>query len=165
MTAILNWPSVLRGFQIESNRIEGIDRVTEEELIALAALLAGDELGIGDLAAYVAVIQPNARLRATTDVPGVRVGDHIAPPSGPRLMRDLNLLLDRVNGNTEPISPHEAHCQYETLHPFTDGNGRSGRALWLWMHKGQAPLGFLHAFYYETLAALPARSGDISRGE
>jgi hypothetical protein len=49
--------------------------------------------------------------------------------------------------------PLEAHVRYETLHPFTDGNGRTGRALWYWMMVGssRADLGFLHAFYYQTL--------------
>ena len=50
----------------------------------------------------------------------------------------------------------ETHVRYELLHPFLDGNGRSGRALWLWL-MGQAPLGFLHTFYYQTLSA--ARHG------
>lgn len=35
--------------------------------------------------------------------------------------------------------------------PFSD---LSGRALWFWRHKGYAPLGFLHKFYYDTLHAV-----------
>lgn len=41
------------------------------------------------------------------------------------------------------------------LHPFMDGNGRTGRAVWAWamQRDGQDPfaLSFLHRFYYQTL--------------
>lgn len=146
----------LIAFQRESNHIEGIVGVSGRQIEALETLLAAKRMDVSVLSAYVAVIQPNARLRATPDIPGVRVGNHIAPSSGPELMEQLGKLLSSINRRV--ISAHEAHCAYETLHPFTDGNGRSGRALWLWMRHGKAPLGFLHHFYYETLAALEGRN-------
>ena len=62
------------------------------------------------------------------------------------------ILADAVD---ECSSAYVLHCRYESLHPFTDGNGRSGRALWLWMMGGieEAPLGFLHTWYYQSLEA------------
>jgi hypothetical protein len=141
----------LLDFQAESNKIEGILLVKQTEVEALEDFIKLDKITIQDLKNYVEIIQPNALLRNTVDIPGVRVGKHIAPSSGPELMIDLQILLDQVNNET--VSEYKAHCTYETLHPFTDGNGRSGRALWLWMHNGKAPLGFLHQFYYESLSA------------
>jgi Fic/DOC family len=147
-------PPELVRFQSESNHIEGINIVRSSEVEALQAFLATESLWIGDLVAYVKVIQPDARLRATPDIPGVRVGNYVAPPSGEKLMMDLNMLLDRVNAGM--ISAYHAHVEYETLHIFEDGDGRSGRALWLWQMIKQRnfnfELTFLHAFYYQSLA-------------
>ena len=54
----------------------------------------------------------------------------IPPPSEylPDLLADL---LDYVNGNDHSplVQAAIAHAQFETLHPFADGNGRTGRAL------------------------------------
>jgi hypothetical protein len=151
----ISMPPELVAFQAESNRIEGIYSVRQGEVEALQILLAAKEITIPVLVDYISVIQPSAQIRSYDGVPGVRVGRHIAPPSGFDLMNDLRSLLARVNARV--ITPYTAHCCYETLHPFTDGNGRSGRALWLWMHNGEASLGFLHQFYYETLDALQER--------
>jgi hypothetical protein len=142
---------------IESNRIEGILRPPNElELQAFDRFLHIEAVSIKDLVAFVGIYQPNARLR---DRPGldVRVGSHIPPRGGPHITEQLLALL--ADANEERFSPWEIHCQYETLHPFTDGNGRSGRMLWYWMMgpHPQAALGFLHAFYYQTLAARTAK--------
>ncbi|MDR2975386.1 MAG: Fic family protein [Propionibacteriaceae bacterium] len=53
------------------------------------------------------------------------------PPSAERVpcaMADLNRFLQRAD---LPIIAHIAlsHAQFETVHPFVDGNGRTGRAL------------------------------------
>jgi Fic family protein len=83
----------------------------------------------------------------------VCVGSHTPPEGGEHIVVQLQALLTAINENI--LSPFEAHLKYEALHPFTDGNGRSGRAIWYWMMKNtlRVDLGFLHAFYYQTLNA------------
>lgn len=145
----------LAEFIAESNRIEGIHRAPHgAEIDALEKFLALPKIGIADVECLVSVFQPGARLRETAGL-NVRVGAHVAPPGGPQIHADLRVLLGAVsNGAT---SPFEAHVEYETLHPFTDGNGRSGRAVWAWhmVSRGDpmVRLGFLHAFYYQALQA------------
>lgn len=59
----------------------------------------------------------------------VRVSDHVAPAPTriPDLMDDLAAFVE----NRREIIVHAAiaHAQFETIHPYTDGNGRIGRAL------------------------------------
>lgn len=56
--------------------------------------------------------------------------DYVAPPPGlvPALVEDL---LDWLNGSGEHplLLAAIAHLQFESIHPFEDGNGRAGRAL------------------------------------
>ena len=142
-------------FAGESNRIEGINEydATVKHCLALESLLSTDRLlHMSDVDDFVYAVQPNARLR---NVPGldVRVGNHYPPRGGPKVMADLVDLLRAIS--TDVVSPFHAHRVYETLHPYTDGNGRSGRALWLWqMHKFykyEGQLLFLHKWYYQSL--------------
>jgi Fic/DOC family len=142
-------------FIAESNRIEGITRApTTAEITATSEWLNEPFPAIEDLERLVAVYAPGHVLRDGIGH-NVRVGNYIAPPGGPEIRSMLHDLLYRAT-RERSISAYDAHVEYETLHPFTDGNGRSGRALWLWM-MGEAPLGFLHQFYYQTLDASPLR--------
>ena len=141
----------LTDFVIESNRIEGISGATQVDIDAHGRFLALERITVADLESLVEAVQPDARLRIEPAM-DVRVGSHIAPPGGPDIRGSLERLLF-VACSGDPESPHKTHRLYETLHPFTDGNGRSGRALWLWQMGGinNVPLGFLHHFYYQTL--------------
>lgn len=151
----LGW---LPRFVAESNRIEGITRSpTMEEAAATTVFLDLPGLTVADVEALVTVYEPGAVLRRSPDL-NVRVGNHVAPAGGPAIETELAALLNVASW--PGTDPWQVHCNYEHLHPFTDGNGCSGRALWLWMMLRAGPrdaamardLGFLHAFYYQTLA-------------
>lgn len=133
----------------ESNRIEGIFRdPTTQEIDEFYRFLGLDRITIDDIAQFVSVYQPDALLR---DKPGlnVRIGNHFPPKGSKKIRRELNDILDSAEQNHE--SAYYTHMAYEKLHPFTDGNGRSGRMLWRWQMV-YAPLGFLHSWYYQTLS-------------
>lgn len=121
----------LQDFVTESNRIEGINRPpTNPEIMAHANFLQLRTPISADLTHLVNTLQPGAVLRTDPDL-NVRVGRYIAPPGGPDIEPALDHILKQARGVNG--SPWSIHCDYELLHPFTDGNGRSGRALWLWM--------------------------------
>ena len=147
----------LKDFVIESNRIEGINRKPfKVEIDAHNTILGLEKLTSADIEAFVNDCTGfrgthGAVLRRTPGM-NVRVGGYTPPPGGPEIEQELHKLLGDIDFG---LDPYEAHCRYESLHPFTDGNGRSGRAVWLWqMGPSALGLGFLHNFYYQTLNAL-----------
>lgn len=142
-------------FMRESNRIEGIMREPYlREVQALYDFLNLKTIQVGNVDALVHIFQPDAVLRRRVGM-NVRVGNHVPQRGGPGIITALEELLGKINHSE--LLPYHAHRAYEFLHPFSDGNGRSGRALWAWqmLKEKRWPgldLGFLHAFYYQTLA-------------
>lgn len=138
-------------FITESNMIEGIHRPpTQEEIDCHFELIQKEKITLLDLVHFVRVYQPNAELRIH-DWLNVTVGSHVPPRGGVAIGYQLETILEEAN---KLESPFKVHIAYEALHPFTDGNGRSGRALWAWMMMqmhGGCPISFLHQFYYQTL--------------
>ena len=146
--------SRLYDWVVESNRIEGIIREPKPlEIEATNTFVNLLELKVADFCHAVMVMQPGAELR---NLPGmnVQVGSHIPIGGGPVVVGMLVDLLQEVNRSK--IDRFHAHVRYEMLHPFMDGNGRSGRLLYLWMYTRETyrwpELGFLHHWYYDTLA-------------
>jgi Fic family protein len=144
--------TLLSNFIRESNAIEGIRRDTTKAEISLYEMFLGlNEVYVQDMRNLVAAIQPMAELRNRVGL-NVYVGNHIPLAGSPEIKRKLEVILGDARGS---VHPWLIHLEYETLHPFTDGNGRSGRALWAWQmihqHGYDLSLGFLHKYYYQTL--------------
>jgi Fic family protein len=85
---------------------------------------------------YQTIKQSNAGVRNT---PGTKISDGrgntlYTPPEGESLIRDkLKNLEDFIHNEDDSLDPliklAVMHYQFEAIHPFTDGNGRTGRIL------------------------------------
>ena len=131
-------------FVKESNEIERIFREpTQTEIDELERFINLKEITIKELQKFISVYQPDAKLRDDYFM-DVRVGSYYPPFGGPGIPISLQKILDSNQ------DAYNLHISYEKLHPFTDGNGRSGRALWAWKMKDITG-GFLLNFYFQTL--------------
>jgi len=141
----------LKQFVAESNRIENIHEIRPGEIEAHKHFLNLKTLTVKDVEELVFKLQPGAFLRERVGQ-DVIVGDYRPPPGGEKIRIELEELLIDINENA---NPWHSHIRYENLHPFMDGNGRSGRAIWLWQiirNYEQLPVyNFLQYFYYQTL--------------
>lgn len=74
------------------------------------------------------------RADAGPDVPPIHAARFVPPPPGDHLTTGLEDLVDWMgrdhNASIDPVvAAAMSHYQFETLHPFRDGNGRLGRLL------------------------------------
>jgi Fic family protein len=127
----------------ESNAIEGITDPAEVEqsLVAWAYLMEKTSLNHSTICAVQKIItlhqdelQPNQRgyyRGVAGNNVNVRVGSYYPPPHTlvPSLME--NWLLDY-----KELTPWANHVRFEKIHPFADGNGRTGRMLLWWQEIG-----------------------------
>lgn len=144
----------------ESNLIESIDdpAYDKQGMIAWNYLKKQSELNFSVIMKVQKTItllqddlQPHQRgySRSTSKV-NVFIGGHIAPSWW--LVDDMlnNWLLD-IKENWQTLDPIEMHLRFEHIHPFADGNGRTGRML-LWWHEiklEQKPTLFLNSEKYD----------------
>jgi Fic family protein len=109
-----------------------IVRRATEELVAL------DEVTVDDVVRLQSTLIPEERHHGIRLVQNWIGGSNWHPlaaqfvPPPPEHVDDLMVdLLDYVNGSHHSplVQAALVHAQFETVHPFTDGNGRVGRAL------------------------------------
>ncbi len=139
-----------KSFVRESNKIEEIHREpNDKEIKALEKFAGLEKITVADIEEFVKHNQEGAVLRREKGM-DVSIGSFNPIPGGINIEIFLKKILE------DAVYPNYIHIHtlYEKLHPFTDCNGRSGRALWLWQmnQQGEWPgLGFLHTYYYQTL--------------
>lgn len=114
---VLNYFAGLRFIEKNAHR----KKITHEDLFELHRLLADTVMDQGQAGAYRTI--------------QVRVGRH-CPPMAADVSPLMFELLDWWNKASTRLSPVLSsailHYRFEDIHPFADGNGRTGRALALW---------------------------------
>ncbi len=114
---VVNYFAALRHIEKRATK----KRIVHEDLLRLHAIIAGAAMDQGEAGRYRTI--------------RVRVGPYFPPP--PEEVSGLMLeLLEWWNNESRALSPVLSaailHYRFEAIHPFADGNGRTGRALALW---------------------------------
>jgi Fic family protein len=114
---VLNYFAGLRYVEKHATK----ERIVHEDLFELHRILAGEVMDQGTAGSYRMI--------------AVRVGNHF-PPAAADVSGLMFELLDWWNKESIKLSPVLSsailHYRFEDIHPFADGNGRTGRALALW---------------------------------
>jgi len=95
--------------------------ISHEEILSLHKIMAGNVMDQGTAGRYRTI--------------AVRVGRYVPPPPGDvsGLMFELLAWWNKESAKMSPVlSSAIIHYRFESIHPFADGNGRTGRALALW---------------------------------
>jgi Fic family protein len=106
----------------------------------------------------------------------VRIGNHF-PPTPAEVSGLMFELLEWWNNEAPKLSPVLSsgvlHYRFEEIHPFADGNGRTGRALALWeLYRRGFDTHYIFSVdefywddrprYYAALDAVPKQGGDLT---
>ena len=155
---VLNYFAALRFVEKHQRQ----KKIAHKDLLALHAIIASDVMDQGRAGRY-------RDMR-------VRVGAYLPPP--PEQVSGLMTeLFDWWNKNAAEWSPVISsaviHYRFEEIHPFADGNGRTGRALALW-ELYRRGFDTHHIFsvdefywedrprYYEALDGVRREGGDLT---
>ena len=142
----------------DSLQIEGINRSPSKKEIEATIKFIDEALTLDSVCKLQAVYAPGKPLRDKKWM-NVRIGNYSPQEGGESIKIELSRIL-------EIKDPYHNHMEFETLHPFMDGNGRTGRSIWvkLMLESSRDPfsLSFLHRFYYQTLASHDERN-NISK--
>jgi Fic family protein len=114
---VLNYFAGLR--YIEKNT--GKKTIRHGDVLALHRILAKGVMDQGEAGRYRSV--------------AVKVGRYVPPPAGDVSGLMFELLQwwnDRASTLSPVLSSAILHYRFEAIHPFADGNGRTGRALAMW---------------------------------
>ncbi|MFC0321986.1 protein adenylyltransferase Fic [Gallibacterium melopsittaci] len=152
---------LFQSLQIENN---GSDPATKEALRYRTALFTGhkslDRLPLCTQTAVLVCSEIKGRDMDIRKVSGTAIrngttGETIyTPPVGEQLIRNKLANWERFIHQNEDLDPliilAVAHYQFEAIHPFTDGNGRTGRILnsLLLINKGLLNLPILYLSRY-----------------
>jgi Fic family protein len=130
-------------FRFAGTDPEKADDATKEALRYRTALMQGfEDVRQKPLSTRTAVLVCRAIKNVDLDirqVPGTALAHHpsgkivYTPPEGQALLRQKLADLEQFLHGGDEIDPlirmAAAHYQFEAIHPFTDGNGRTGRIL------------------------------------
>ena len=157
------WHSLAR----QSREIEGITYGVEDAGDRLRKFVFG-ELTPGSVRNFC-FAEANATLR---DRPGadVMIGGRLCPPGGLGIQaKFITLIKEAAKPNA---SLWGTHASFLWLHPFTDGNGRTARAIFLWQALRRSPvyarrldaIPLLQVLYYESLSWYDSVQGKLEQG-
>lgn len=155
---VLNYFAALRHIEKNANK----KSVRHDDVLKLHRLLVAGVMDQGQAGRYRTI--------------AVRVGDYV-PPRAADVSGLMFELLEWWNSESEQLSPVLSsailHYRFEAIHPFADGNGRTGRALSLW-ELYRRGFDTHHIFsvdefywedrprYYAALAAVRREGDDLS---